>query len=116
MRAAEACIDAQLHLRVRVDTVAAHCGCSRRTLEMAFRQVRGSSVGKCIRRLRLERALEKIQLTQLPMGDIALAVGYANASQLSRDCSDVYGAPPQQLRREYRQALEAMPDHGSAAV
>ena len=73
-------------------------------------------MGECIRRLRLERALEKIQLTQLPMGDIALAVGYANASQLSRDCSDVYGAPPQQLRREYRQALEAMPDHGSAAV
>jgi AraC-like DNA-binding protein len=116
VRAAEACIDAQLHLRVRVDAVAAHCGCSRRTLEMAFRQVRGGSVGECIRRLRLERALEKIQLTQLPMGDIALAVGYANASQLSRDCSDVYGAPPQQLRREYRQALEAMPDHGSAAV
>ena len=116
VRAAEACIDAQLHLRVRVDAVAAHCGCSRRTLEQAFRQVRGSTVGAYIRRLRLERALEKIQLTQLTMGDIALAVGYANASQLSRDCSDVYGAPPQQLRREYRKALEAMPDHGTAAV
>jgi AraC-like DNA-binding protein len=115
VRAAEACIDARLHLRVRVDAVAAHCGCSRRTLELAFRQVRGSTVGECIRRLRLERALEKIQLTQLTMGDIALAVGYANASQLSRDCSDRYGAAPQQLRREYRQALEAMPDHGTAA-
>ena len=59
-----------------------------------------------------------IDVAQLDLrpADIALAVGYANASQLSRDCSDVYGAPPQQLRREYRQALEAMPDHGSAAV
>jgi tetratricopeptide (TPR) repeat protein len=39
VQAAEACIEAQLHLGLRVDAVAAHCGCSRRTLEQAFRQV-----------------------------------------------------------------------------
>jgi AraC-like DNA-binding protein len=109
VRCAEDYIQRHLHTRLRVDEIAAHCGIGRRALEVAFRQAKHTTVVEYTRRLRVERAMEQIQLTNLPMRDIAESVGYSAASQLSRDCTALYGAPPVVARRQYRRTLAAAP-------
>lgn len=75
---------ARQHLQeaINMDTAAQEIGTSRRTLERRLRQSLNLTPLGLVKRLRIQRARDLRQTTDLSMQDIALRVGYANAETL----------------------------------
>jgi len=60
-------------------------GISRSQLHRKLHAVTGKSASRTIRSIRLEKAKELIQTTDLNISEVAYAVGYANRSHFSQD-------------------------------
>ncbi len=75
---------------------------SRRTLERRFRAELGRSLGEEIRRVRLARVRELLELTELPLADIAARTGFEYASYLSRAFKKAFGENPSDHRARSR--------------
>jgi LacI family transcriptional regulator len=69
---------------VRVAAVARAAGLSRRALENRFRRELGRSILNEIRRLRVELIAQMLIETDLPVSDIAAALGYENVQHIAR--------------------------------
>jgi AraC-like DNA-binding protein len=78
--------------------VAARCGVSREHFIRAFGKRYGETPGGLMRRLRLEHARRILGATQLPVQDVALASGFADANTFCRAYRNRYGATPGSLR------------------
>ncbi len=65
-----------------VDAIARHFTCSRRLLEMRFREATGVSLLDAIRNVRLEQACRLLRDSNQAIGTIALQCGYASESAL----------------------------------
>lgn len=97
-----ACLDfVRDHLEepIRVEELADHVMVSRSTLERKFRKHLGVRPGEMIRRQRLNRAVELVRSTELPLAEIAVMTGFSTVSQISRDIKKFTGKPPNLLRR-----------------
>jgi AraC-like DNA-binding protein len=69
-----------------------------RTLHAAFEGER-ETLGRSIRRLRVQRAQQLLATTPLPVGAIAAAVGYPDATAFIRAFTSVTGVTPGRWRR-----------------
>ena len=69
---------------VRVADVARGAGLSRRALENRFRLDLGRSILKEIRRIRVDLIAQMLMETDLPVSDIARALGYENLQHVAR--------------------------------
>jgi len=93
------------HLRdpdLRVDRLAQVFGCSKRYLHKAF-ESRGTSIGKYILGLRLERCREELRnpaYVEKSVTDIAYSWGFNSANHFSRSFKEEYGLSPRELRAE----------------
>lgn len=85
---------------VPIDTLAASIGLSRRQLERLFKSEIRSSPAVVYRRVRLERARQLLLKTKASLIEIALEVGFENASHFGRAFSQNYGQSPTSLRRQ----------------
>ena len=65
-----------------------------------FRGVVGESVKEHIRRLRLERAVSRLRLTDQSILNIALDTGYESHESFSRAFKTMFGATPSVIRRD----------------
>jgi len=74
--------------------VAARCGVSREHFIRAFGRRYGESPGELLRRLRLEHARRMLRATQIPVQDVALACGFADANTFGRAFRQRYGLTP----------------------
>ena len=90
----------QLGHPVAVSDVARHCGVSRRTLELAFRNELKLTVAECLRGLRLQAVKQRPTHPHLPIKCIAHDLGYSSASALSRDFRRSSGQAPRQYRKK----------------
>lgn len=72
---------------------------SRRQLERLFQRVLGYSPAEAYKILRLRRAHHLVVNTNRPLIEIAIDVGFGNASHLGRSFHRVYGNSPGKLRR-----------------
>jgi transcriptional regulator GlxA family with amidase domain len=95
LRAMEASLETP---RSRGD-LASLAGVSLRQLERLFRDRLGRSIHAHYLALRLDRARQLLRETSLPAIDVALATGFASASQFSRAFARAYGVPPSRHRR-----------------
>jgi LacI family transcriptional regulator len=68
---------------MRVDDVAQHAGLCRRTLEQRFNKLLGRSPAAEIRRVRIERAIELLQHTELPVSAVAEKSGFSTAEYMA---------------------------------
>lgn len=73
-------------------------GISLRQLERAFCSTLKRGVHRHYLTLRLERSRQLLRETSLPIVEIALATGFASASQFSRAFNREFGMPPRQAR------------------
>lgn len=91
----------QSHFRspINLKLVAEKCGVSREHFIRAFRTRYAESPGALLRRLRLERAQTLLTTSELPVQDVALACGFANAGTFCRAFRREYGTSPGQGRR-----------------
>ncbi len=82
--------------------VAAKVGLSTRQIDRLFASLLGQSFSDHYRALRLDRARNLLMQSTLPITEIALACGFANASHFSRAYSARFNVPPRRDRVQAR--------------
>lgn len=87
---------------VNVSDVLKHVGLSRRVLESRFRRAVGRTPHAEIFRLRIARAQQLLQESDLPLGQIARRTGFEHVEYLSAAFKRAVGQPPGAYRRRAR--------------
>lgn len=87
-----------------IDQLAQAACLSPRTFARRLQQTLGLSPVQFVQKLRVERAVELLETTRLPLGTIAERVGYAEPSTLRKLIQRERGTEPRQLRGEGRTA------------
>ncbi|MDP9813747.1 transcriptional regulator GlxA family with amidase domain [Rhizobium tibeticum] len=83
---------------ISIPALASSVGLSRRQLERVFLEKAGMSPAQAYKRVRMERAKVLLAHSKLPMIEIALDVGFENASHFARAFKRIFGATPSQVR------------------
>jgi len=78
--------------------VAKRVGLSTRQIDRLFASLLGTSFADHYRSIRLARARNLLMQSALPITEVALACGFANASHFSRAYSAMFGTPPRRDR------------------
>ncbi len=98
VRRAAAYIETYAHLPLQLHEIAAAAGTSDRALQDGFRRHLDSTPFAYLRRVRLERARQELQLADPTRGDTVSAVarrwGFANAGRFARTYRAAYGVNP----------------------
>ncbi len=84
---------------VNLKEVAERCGVSREHFIRGFGKRYGEPPGEMLRRLRLEHADRMLRATQLPVQEVAVACGFADANSFCRAYRLRYGTSPGAARR-----------------
>jgi AraC-like DNA-binding protein len=83
-------------------TLAAQSGCSREHLVRQFQVRLGMPPARWLRERRLERAVDLLRETDLPIVAVAKACGAGTAHRLTGWTKQIHGLPPEALRRQLR--------------
>lgn len=97
-----ACVDdmeASAEEELTVEALATRHGVSPDRLERLFRAELGETPGRYWRKLRLRRARDLLVHSRLPVREVALSCGYADASAFSRAFRLAFGTTPEAIRR-----------------
>jgi len=95
---AEALFLARLPRRIPLPVLATELGVSIRTLQLAARRHRQCTLGEMLRAQVMVRARNLLRESELSISEIATALGYQDASSLSRDVRRHFGCTPRTLR------------------
>jgi len=87
---------------IQVPDVAAHVHVPLRTFQIEFAASVGRPVGEEIRRVRLERIKNLLEMTDLPLENVARLAGLATAVSLIRIVNSATGMSPADYRRQHR--------------
>ena len=87
--------------------IASRLGLSTRQIDRLFASLLGSSFADHYRTIRLERARNLLLQSTLPITEVALACGFANASHFSRAYSAMFGTPPRRDRAAAGRAIQS---------
>lgn len=98
LQAALIMMESHIESPMQISEIAASVGLSRRQLERLFMEKTKSSPALIYKKVRLERAKQLLLETSVPMLDIAIEVGFENASHFSRVFRETFGMPPSKLR------------------
>jgi AraC family transcriptional regulator len=71
-------------------------------LARVFRQYHGCTIGEYVRRLRIESACRELALTDAPLSQIALALGFYDQSHFSRTFKKLVGLTPTVYQASFR--------------
>lgn len=85
------------------DELAGRLNLSRRTFERKTAKALGSSPGKIVRQLRLEKARHLLLNTTMRLKDVYAACGFASPEHFHRTFKRHFGLPPLAYRRQNRQ-------------
>jgi len=83
-----------------IDKLAASVGLSRRQLERLFMEKVAASPAHVYLLLRMERAKALLKQTKTPLIEIALEIGFQDASHFCRAFKRIYGSTPGRMRSE----------------
>lgn len=98
LKAALIIMENHIEHTISIPRLAALVGVSRRQLERLFMEKTKSSPALVYTRVRLERAKYLLIQTKAPMIEIAIEVGFENASHFTRLFHKTYGQPPGKFR------------------
>ena len=85
---------------IRVDDVLAQVPVSRSVLQRRFRKLLGRSIHALIAGVRLERAKQLLDATDLPLSVVAARTGFTHVEYLCAAFRQTFGLPPGTYRRE----------------
>jgi AraC-like DNA-binding protein len=88
-----------------LDELAAHVAMSARHLSRRFRQYTGMTIHERLEALRLERAAQLLRRTNLPVIDVAHAVGITNAAYFAQRFRQRFDASPKEFRQQARDQI-----------
>jgi transcriptional regulator GlxA family with amidase domain len=98
VKAALITMEQHIEGNVSIERLAEKVGLSRRQLERVFLEKAGMSPARAYNRVRLERARILLTQTKTSMIEVALDVGFENASHFARCFKRLYGQTPSQIR------------------
>ena len=81
-------------------TLAKQASMSKSKFTSVFKNHTGLSAAEYVRRLRMEKALDYIKNTSVPLGEIAAMVGYRKHSNFSQVFRERYGVTPGTFRKK----------------
>jgi AraC-like DNA-binding protein len=87
---------------ISVEDISAVCGLNRSYFGKIFKEALGKTPQEFLVSYRMSKAAELLKLTQLSIGDISNAVGYANQLHFSRAFKNIYGVSPREWRNQHR--------------
>lgn len=85
-----------------MEELAKFCRLDRSYFGKVFKSVMGQSPQEFLIHYRMEKATELLVLTNNSVGDVGMAVGYANSLHFSRAFKGVYGVSPREYRQKYK--------------
>lgn len=109
-QAYEAVMDLATDTHLRIADVAAALGVHPVHLARVFRQAWGCSPGDLLRWRRIEQASGLLGRPELCMAEVALTVGFADQSHMTRAFRARYGMTPSTYRRQMFQTSKTMPN------
>ncbi len=91
-------IDREFARPLELDAVARELATSRRQLQRAFTETAGVSFRTFVAQVRMQKALELLRSGDMPVRDVANAVGYRQPAQFAKTFRRHHGAPPSSFR------------------
>lgn len=88
---------------VTLKSLARKIGTNRTRLTKIFKECNGVGVQEHWRRMRLQHAVDLLSSEQLPVTEVAMRVGYANVSSLTRAFIKEFGVLPKDVRSRKKQ-------------
>ncbi|WIO42191.1 helix-turn-helix domain-containing protein [Klebsiella electrica] len=92
-------IDNNLESRLDIDTVSRRAGYSKWHLQRIFKEHTGHSIGEYIRARKLQKSLERLTLSDEPILNVAIALGFDSQQSFNRSFKRQYGQAPGVWRR-----------------
>lgn len=83
---------------ITIEDIAGVCGLNRTYFGKIFKEALGKTPQEFLLNYRMLKATELLKLTSLSIGDVGLAVGYANQMHFSRAFKNNYGISPREWR------------------
>ena len=83
---------------ITIEDIAGVCGLNRTYFGKIFKEALGKTPQESLLNYRMLKAAELLKLTSLSIGDVGLAVGYANQMHFSRAFKNNYGISPREWR------------------
>ena len=83
---------------ITIEDIAGVCGLNRTYFGKIFKEALGKTPQEFLLNYRMLKAAELLKLTSLSIGDVGLAVGYANQMHFSRSFKNNYGISPREWR------------------
>lgn len=96
---------ANLERRVSRDELAARVHMHPASFDRAFRAIHGVTPKQLLRELRLRRARELLETTELPLEAVAARSGFSDAAHLSRVWRASWGTPPGEYRERLKRTM-----------
>lgn len=90
---------------VPLDALEQRFGVSRRHITRLFRAGTGASIGVFQQRIRLDHATELLKATDLPIGEIALRVGFDSGAALAHAMRRADGQSPSEIRKRMARSI-----------
>ena len=90
------------HEESSVDQLANHVKLSRSQLYRKIKAITGLSISRYVRNIRLTKAHQLLQASDMNVSEIAYAVGYADPNYFSRIYSEDFGSPPSESKSQIK--------------
>lgn len=98
-------ITKNLDMHITIKEISKKYNISSRTFSECFKEIYGKTYYAFTKEFRIKKAAELICITDNTIGDIAMIVGYQNASKFSKAFFDIMGVSPRDFRKNNFTAL-----------
>jgi transcriptional regulator GlxA family with amidase domain len=105
-RDAMALITREYATNLHLEGVARRLAASRRQLQRAFAEAGDTSFRDELARVRMAHARELLAARELPVREVAVAVGYPQPAQFAKSFRRHHGFPPSEYRRRHEGSFE----------
>lgn len=101
----------ELHQHFSIEELARPFGISASSVQNYFQGVYGKNISTFLKETRMSTAADMLTNSVLPIAEIALTVGYENASKFASAFKKFYGISPSEYRRQCRCGIKSIDIH-----